>query len=74
MVVISLQCSAVVIPCTLYPLRTTFSSSKDTREVSSSHCGALGFLVSMIFLQSFHFEALLVYEPKVDFFSNRFIN
>ncbi len=49
-----------------YTLHTTFSSSKDTREVSSSHCGALGFIVSMFSLQSFCFEVLLVYELKVD--------
>jgi hypothetical protein len=36
-------------------------------EVSSSHRGALGFIVSMFSLQSFCFEAFFVYEPKVDF-------
>jgi len=73
-VVIDLQCGAVLISCTLYTLRTTLSNSRDMGEVSSSHRGTLGFIVSMISLQSFHFETLLVYEPKVDSFSNRFVN
>jgi hypothetical protein len=59
MVVVNLQCNTVVIPSTFYALRTTFSSSRDTGEVSSSHCGALGFIVSMISLQSFHLKHLL---------------
>jgi hypothetical protein len=57
--------NVAIIPCTFYTLHTTLSSSRDTREVSSSHCGALGFIVSMFSLQSFCFEALLVYELKV---------
>jgi hypothetical protein len=52
----------------LYTLHTTLLSLKDTREVSSSHRGALGFLISMLFLQSFRFETLLIYELKVDSF------
>jgi hypothetical protein len=51
-----------------YALCTTLSSSRDTREVSNSHCGALGFIISMFSLQSLCFEMLLVYEPKVDSF------
>jgi hypothetical protein len=37
-------------------------------EVSSSHHGALGFILSMFSLQSFCFEAFFVYEPKIDSF------
>ncbi len=68
MMVAGLQCGVIVILCMLYALHTTFSSSRDTWEVSSSHHGALGFIISMFSLQSSRFEALLVYEPKVDSF------
>jgi hypothetical protein len=37
-------------------------------EVSNSHRGAMGFILSMFFLQSFRFETFFVYELKVDSF------
>ncbi len=37
-------------------------------EVSSSHHGTMGFIVSIFSLQYFCFEVFFVYEPKVDSF------